>query len=349
MERLPFVSLIVLNFNGSRLGTLLFDCIDSLLETDYPHFEVVIADSGSTDNSADEISKHYEKLHEKVRVIKLGRDLGYAGGNDAAIEYGDLKGDLIAIVNDDLVVESAWLSPLVEAMCSEHRIGACGPIYLNADLRTVENAGFFCSHGGLAMRYVPYESPSVLSNKLYYYSSFAQGACLLTRVSLFRKLGGFTASFFLYVEEMDFCSRLRSFGFETAIVSSSRVVHYGELKLAKGKSPKQSFYVARNRFYYIYQNRPPHELAMDIYITIISELKWSLDYLLSRNLANFFAVIRGILHGIIRINGGVAYYGRRSFYDRTLLPWCVDFLSLSQKPVMIRTIRSLVLRSAHRR
>src|SRR5207244_89685 len=79
-ESCPSVSAVVLNWNGAHL---LPDCLESLKRQDYPRLEIVVADNGSTDASAQVAEDH------GVRFVALGRNLGFAGGNNAGARMVD--------------------------------------------------------------------------------------------------------------------------------------------------------------------------------------------------------------------------------------------------------------------
>jgi len=69
----PLVSVVVLNFNGNPV---VYNCVDSILRSDYPNFEVIVIDNASTDGS-------YEKLREKfgfyqnIVFHRNERNMGY--------------------------------------------------------------------------------------------------------------------------------------------------------------------------------------------------------------------------------------------------------------------------------
>jgi len=78
MEEHPLISVIVLNWNGSRL---LEQCLASVMAQTYPHLEIIIPDNGSTDGSVDLVKKKFPGVH----LIENGKNLGYGGGNNPGI------------------------------------------------------------------------------------------------------------------------------------------------------------------------------------------------------------------------------------------------------------------------
>jgi O-antigen biosynthesis protein len=115
---LPFVSVVVLNYNSLRF---LDGCLGSLTRLDYPkdRYEVVVVDNLSSDGSA-EIA---EERFPDFRIVRNDRNLGFAGGNNVAMRAS--QADYVVLLNNDTAVDQAWLSKLVEAAETDPRVGAC--------------------------------------------------------------------------------------------------------------------------------------------------------------------------------------------------------------------------------
>ena len=103
-ESEPLVSIIILNYNA---GNLLLECIESLLQTNYQKFEIIIVDNASKDDS---INKCKERFVD-IQIIENRKNLGYCEGNNVGIRKA--KGEFIVILNPDTIVESNWLKELV--------------------------------------------------------------------------------------------------------------------------------------------------------------------------------------------------------------------------------------------
>ncbi|MHB1161762.1 MAG: glycosyltransferase family 2 protein [Chloroflexota bacterium] len=114
----PFVSVVVLNYNGLRF---LDGCLGSLARLDYPadRYEVVIVDNVSSDGSAEVAEKRFPKF----RVVRNDRNLGFAAGNNVAMRA--TQADYVALLNNDTAVDEQWLSGLVDAAESDPAVGAC--------------------------------------------------------------------------------------------------------------------------------------------------------------------------------------------------------------------------------
>lgn len=102
----PFVSIVIVNYNGRNF---LADCLASALAQNYPAFETILVDNGSSDGSIPFVQSQFPA----VRVVEAGRNLGFAGGNNLGVAHA--RGELIALLNTDAVAHPGWLRALVDA------------------------------------------------------------------------------------------------------------------------------------------------------------------------------------------------------------------------------------------
>lgn len=118
----PFVSVIILNYQGEKI---IERTVKSVLSNTYPKslFEVIVVDNASTDGSL-KILHSLAKSYAQVRIIPLPKNLGFSGGNNAALRA--VKGKYAVLLNNDCVVESKWLKSLVERAESDNEIFSVG-------------------------------------------------------------------------------------------------------------------------------------------------------------------------------------------------------------------------------
>jgi GT2 family glycosyltransferase len=114
----PLVRVVVVTSDGGRL---LERCLQCLADIEWPEerLEVVIVDNASADGSVE----RSVATRLGTRVIRTDRNLGYAAGNNLALDdLGNVEH--VALVNNDAFVERDWLRPLVDALESEPDLGA---------------------------------------------------------------------------------------------------------------------------------------------------------------------------------------------------------------------------------
>jgi len=135
---LPSVSVVVVNWNGRAL---LSSALPSIAALDYPRelVELIVVDNGSTDGSVAWLRATWPA----VRVLAYDRNLGFAAANNAAAAVAG--GDVLALLNNDLRVDPAWLRCTVEGM---HATGAAA-----AGSRILDWEGARYDHDGAAMSF----------------------------------------------------------------------------------------------------------------------------------------------------------------------------------------------------
>ncbi|HEX8002221.1 MAG TPA: glycosyltransferase family 2 protein [Mycobacteriales bacterium] len=99
-------TVVVVNWNGAHL---LPPCLDALRRQDVSDFEVVVVDNASADGSVELLRRDYPE----VRVVETGANLGFAGGNNAALRA--LATPYAVLLNNDAVPEPSWLRATLAA------------------------------------------------------------------------------------------------------------------------------------------------------------------------------------------------------------------------------------------
>ncbi len=111
----PRISVVVCTYNGSRT---IRDTLDALKNLDYPDYEVIVVDDGSTDKSA-EIAAAY-----RVRVIRTP-NRGLSAARNTGMEAA--TGSIVAYTDDDAYPDEHWLKYLAWAFLTTSYVGVGGP------------------------------------------------------------------------------------------------------------------------------------------------------------------------------------------------------------------------------
>jgi GT2 family glycosyltransferase len=210
------VSIIVLNWNGRELTR---DCLRSIQEeTEYPEYEVIVVDNGSTDGSQEMIRKEFPW----VRLVENPRNLGFARGNNQGMEAA--TGDHYYLLNNDTFVTRGWLTEAMVVMESDPRIAAVGSTLIPPD-----------QDPGEVRRDEERERDTVC------------GAAMLMKRKVVERIGAFDAENFspIYGEETDWCYRARNLGYRIVETKRSIVKHIGSVDTTKGTT-KPYQYVLMN-------------------------------------------------------------------------------------------------------
>lgn len=226
----PLVSIIILNYNGKDF---LEACLESVFQTDYPKFEVILVDNASTDNSL-ELIKHLFRKETRLKVVENSENLGFAEGNNVGLCYAN--GKYIVLLNIDTVTESSWLKELVSTMERDSTIGAAQSKLLKLDDKEIiDSAGDIVDYYGTSAMI----GGSWRERDTGQYDSLreifsARGAAIILRKKIVDKIGLFDPDFFLSYEDVDLGWRIRLHGYKIVFVPNSVVYHaVGPVSFAK--------------------------------------------------------------------------------------------------------------------
>jgi len=111
------VSIIWLNYNSSRIMPIVLESLESIANLGYPsdRYELIVVDNGSTDGSFERIKGFLEKKTDlRKKVVKLGRNLGFTGGNNVGFAVRDRESEYVLLLNNDAILFQGGLRTLVE-------------------------------------------------------------------------------------------------------------------------------------------------------------------------------------------------------------------------------------------
>ncbi len=238
------LSIVIVNWNTRDL---LAQCLRSIFA--YPpnrNFEVVVVDNASTDGSVAMVRERFAE----VMLIKNDSNPGFAVANNQAIRQS--SGRHVLLLNPDTVVGPTTLQTLVAFMDVHPEAGAAGSMLVNPDGSLQAS----CSPSPTLLRELwrLFHMDSVYPMALYPMHSWptqtprrvetVQGASLIVRRQVIEQVGLLDESYFMYSEEVDWCERIRSDGWQIYWVPQSQVIHFG------GQSTRQ---VAADMFIQLYQ------------------------------------------------------------------------------------------------
>jgi GT2 family glycosyltransferase len=234
----PCASIVIVNYNGYKWLKL---CIPSLLKTDYSEFEIIIVDNGSTDQSIEYLRNNWQ---HRIKIIELRENLGFAEGCNIGIR--EAKGDIIALLNNDMEVHKDWLRAAVEALLSDEKVGAVqSKIMQHGNKEKIYCAGLSIDKFGLCL---PIGSGEIDYGQ-YDYLAEIWGGCGGAMVGWKHVLvnaGLFDPSFFIYYDDVDLSWRIKLSGYNILLASSSVVYHVGAATTKSLPSQFVTFHATKN-------------------------------------------------------------------------------------------------------
>ncbi|TXT32057.1 MAG: Glycosyltransferase [Rhodocyclaceae bacterium] len=228
VAEMPTLSILIVNYNGLRF---LADCFASIKKHVSCSYEIIVVDNASSDGSCQFIADNYPE----VRLVASPINTGFTGGNNLAGEHA--RGKYLLLLNNDTVLLSDIA--LAVAEFDDPAVGAlgCHLVYGNGTLQ--HSFGFEHKPGRLVLFWLLGDifrnfAPAKLAEtdpaeyaRTQANVAWVSGAFLLTRTELWQRLGGLDISYFMYVEDVDYCKRVACAGYRVEYFPGARIVHYG--------------------------------------------------------------------------------------------------------------------------
>lgn len=293
-EKKPLISIIIVNHNGAAF---ILNCIDSIFSANYRNFELIFVDNNSTDNSLKLVENRFGS-NQRLKVVIFLNNLGFAEGNNQGAS--EAKGRYLFFLNIDTKVNPNYLTELVKIIESDPNIGAAQSKLLQMDKPAIlDSAGdimnCFC---GTFNRGFGEKDEGQYDRVEQIFS--ARGAAMMVRKDVFRKVGGFDQRFFLGLEDVDLCWRIRLNGYKIVFVPRSVVYHKGRAFTRKYPG-ELVFHGEKNRIYMLLKNYSLSNIFKYLPVVILIELHDAFIFLCQKEFVKSFNVTKALLWNLIRL------------------------------------------------
>ena len=282
-------AVVILNWNGvAHLRRFL----PSVVANTASDAEIVVADNGSSDGSVEFLVREFPS----VRIVRLGRNYGFAEGYNRALR--EVDAEYCVLLNSDVETPAGWLEPLVARLDADARVAAVAPKLLSAECRDrfeyagasggfIDFLGYpFCR--GRILRAVEADEGQYDDARRVFWAS---GAALCCRREVFMRLGGFAKEFFAHMEEIDLCWRMQLAGYAVEVEPRSRVYHLGGGTLATD-TPNKIFLNHRNNMAMIFRCASGGQRLAAAVVRPVLDAVAAVSYMLGGNMRGAWAVCR---------------------------------------------------------
>jgi N-acetylglucosaminyl-diphospho-decaprenol L-rhamnosyltransferase len=220
------VSAVVVSYNSAAY---LPDCLRSLRSEGVA--DVVVVDNASGDGSVAVV----RDADPGARLVETGANLGFGAAANCGVAVS--TEEYVLVLNPDTVVEPGTVKALSEALDRDPGLAVVGPRMENEDgtlypsVRRFPDLAVAAGHAflGLVWPANPYTRSYRMLDWDHDRSAadvdWVGGACVLVRRSAFDVVSGFDEAYFMYVEDVDLCWRLRQAGWRVGYEPAGRVVH----------------------------------------------------------------------------------------------------------------------------
>jgi GT2 family glycosyltransferase len=256
---------VIVNYRSARLA---IECLRSLAGelAGLPRTDVVVVDNASGDGSVEHLAAaiRRERWQGWVALRPLERNGGFAFGNNAAIRdalRSQRPVDYLMLLNPDTVVRRGAIRALVDFMDAHPRAGIAGSRLENGDgsaecsahnapspLGELESGASL----GVLSRLLERHAVTPAARGTAHECAWVSGASQIVRRQVFDNVGLMDEGFFLYFEEVDFCTRAREAGWQVWYVPESCVMHHeGGATGIKSRGRRPAYWYASRRRYFV--------------------------------------------------------------------------------------------------
>lgn len=237
--------------------------------------EVFVVDNGSANGMSTIVKERFPE----VNLIQNQRNVGFAKANNQAFRLS--KGKYLLLLNPDTKVKEGAIERLISFMDIHPEAGVAGGQLLNRDGSKQNSIANFPSlatellNKSLLRRLFPKKFPGKERN----YSEPVEvdsviGACMMVRRAVLEQVGLLDEDYFLFLEETDWCYRMKRAGWKVYHVPQAEVYHFqGKSVGTARKRARLEFY--RSRYHFFKKNRghfQPFILLMGLMIRLGVEL-----------------------------------------------------------------------------
>jgi O-antigen biosynthesis protein len=198
----PKISVVVCTYNGSRT---IRDCLEGLACIDYPLFEVIVVDDGSTDGTPDIVREYDVRL---IRTENRGLSNARNTGLDAA------TGEIIAYIDDDAHADPHWLKYLAATFTTTNHAGVGGPNIPPPGDGPIADCVANAPGGPVHVLLSDREAEHI------------PGCNMAFRKERLEAIGGFDPQFRVAGDDVDICWRLQQCGWTLGFHPSAVVWHH---------------------------------------------------------------------------------------------------------------------------
>jgi len=295
----PLVSIIIPHFNNYHI---IKDCLESLKQLTYPHYEIIVVDNFSSDNSYTLLRDN----HHNIQLYKTEINLGYSGGCNFGAKFA--KGKYLLFLNNDTTHESNFIEPLIEALEKNCKIASVQP-----KIKKYKSKNYFdyagASGGFIDYLVYPYCRGRIFDtieeDKKQYDTDikvfWTSGTAFITHKKIFNKVNGFDSKLFCHMEEIDYCWKSYLMGYENWIITNSTVYHKGAQTL-ESENPYKTFLNHRNSIILLLTNYQLLRSLLTFCFRFLLEIISSLLHLFKLKPINFIYHYRTFFFLLFNIN-----------------------------------------------
>ncbi|NOY52868.1 MAG: glycosyltransferase family 2 protein [Deltaproteobacteria bacterium] len=249
------LSILIVSYNTREL---LLHCLEGIFRVDGRlTLEVIVIDNASKDGSADTVARSYPQVH----LIQNAENRGFAQAVNQGLRASSGRNRLL--LNPDAVAERKTLEAMADYLDHHSETGAVGVQLLHEDGRLQNSIASFPTlatellNKSLLTRLFPHRFPG--KNRPFEGPMEVEsliGACMMVKGKVIQSVGLLDERYFFFLEETDWCLRMRRAGWKIVFLPELRVPHLqGKSASRNLTAARIEYYRSRYRFFILHRGR----------------------------------------------------------------------------------------------
>lgn len=247
------------------------NCVASVKQSTHKKLDIVVVDNASTDGSVKALKRRYGAI--VIHIIENSQNLGGTGGFNTGLRYAlEVNNyDYVWLLDNDVTVAPDALQKLLDTMIAVPEAGIVGSVILYMDEpETVHELGGFVDKERFVL---PLNYHRVNVSQLpekHEEVDYVPACSILVDVEKMMKVGIMDEGFFLYYDEVEWCSRFQSKGYKILSTPASHIWHKGGAGNRSNNLP--IYFQWRNKFYFFMRTLKGENLRHAFIDTYFQEL-----------------------------------------------------------------------------
>jgi len=234
LQGMPAISVILVMFNQVDLT---LNALDSLRRCYAGEIELILADSGSADES-----RHIDRYVTGAKRLRFNHNAGYVESCNAALAH--VTAPVTLFINNDILLERGAVAAALSRLGVSPENGAVGGKIIRTNGK-LQEAGCIIWRDGSTEGYLRDADPNIPEANFVRDVDFCSGVFLAVRTDILKQIGGFDPIYKpAYFEETDLCIRLHEAGYKVVYDPAIMVMHQ---EYSSGDSSIATVMMARNQ------------------------------------------------------------------------------------------------------
>lgn len=255
------LAIMVINWNNSEDS---IECLESLcVQQGIDQLTLLSIDNASSDNSVAMIKRFADTKSIEIQQIQTGQNGGTAGGFNAGIQWAiEHDYDFIGTLNADAIADKAWAISLLTELLTHEDTGITTGLLLHRDGKTIDTSGDFYTTWGLPGPRLRDTSVDLAPTEAEYIFG-STGGGFIARTNMFKDIGLFDETFFMYYEDVDLSFRAQLAGYKVRF--TPKAVAYHKLGASSKTVPGLAIYNTFKNLPILFTKNVPLRLWPTIY------------------------------------------------------------------------------------